>query len=98
MAGLIYATTLGSSAAAANAPFLVRVFTTQAGWTMMIVGCSAGAIFAVLALAIFCISFPLVLKTNAPDLRFKTEDAKSVLAIIARFAGANIHPEMKDSL
>jgi uncharacterized membrane protein len=61
VAGLIYATTLGSSAAAANSPFWVRVFTTQAGWTMMIAGCSAGAMFAVLALAIFCISFPLVL-------------------------------------
>ena len=28
---------------------------------MMIEGCAAGAMFAVLALAIFCISFPLVL-------------------------------------
>jgi uncharacterized membrane protein len=61
VAGLIYATTLGSSAAAANAPFFVRVFTTQAGWAMMIEGCAAGAMFAVLALAIFCVSFPLVL-------------------------------------
>jgi O-antigen/teichoic acid export membrane protein len=43
------------------------------------------------------ISFPLVLKTNAPDLRFKSEDAKSILAIIGRLAGACIHPEMKGS-
>jgi uncharacterized membrane protein len=61
VAWAIYGMTLGSSMAAANAPFWVRVFTTSAGWTMIVAGCAVGATFAVLALAIFCVSFPLVL-------------------------------------
>ncbi len=47
--------------------------------------------------ALIYISFPLVLKTAAPDLRFKSEDAKSMVAIIARLAGAGIHPQMRGS-
>ncbi len=61
VAGVIYATTLGSSPAELQAPFWDRVFTTQAGWTLVLTGCATGALFAVCALAIFCISFPLVL-------------------------------------
>lgn len=60
VAGLIYAATLGQ-AADYQAPFWNRVFTTPAGWTLIFAGCAAGAVFAVCALAIFCISFPLVL-------------------------------------
>jgi uncharacterized membrane protein len=60
-AGIIYGLTLGSSDEAANAPFFERVFHTQAGWTLIAVGCTTGAVFAVLSLAVFFISFPLVL-------------------------------------
>lgn len=60
VAGLIYASTLGQ-AAEYHAPFWDRVFTTQAGWMLILAGCAAGAAFAVCALAVFCISFPLVL-------------------------------------
>jgi uncharacterized membrane protein len=61
VAGVIYATTLGASTAEVSEPFWDRVFTTQAGWTLILAGCAIGAVFAVCALAIFCISFPLVL-------------------------------------
>jgi uncharacterized membrane protein len=61
VAAVIYGATLGSSTAAPQAPFFVRVFTTGAGWTMIVAGCAAGAVFAVLALAISSISFSLVL-------------------------------------
>lgn len=60
-AGIIYGLTLGSSNEAANAPFFDRVLHTQAGWTLIAVGCATGAVFAVLSLAVFFISFPLVL-------------------------------------
>jgi uncharacterized membrane protein len=60
-AGIIYGLTLGSSGEMANAPFFERVFHTQAGWTLIGVGCATGAVFAVLSLAVFFISFPLVL-------------------------------------
>jgi uncharacterized membrane protein len=60
-AGIIYGLTLGSSNEAPNAPFLTRVWQTHAGWELIIAGCATGAVFAVLSLAVFCISFPLVL-------------------------------------
>jgi len=60
-AAVIYLLTLGSSDEAAQAPFFVRVFTTQAGWELMIVGCAVGAVFAVVTLAISVISFPVVI-------------------------------------
>ncbi len=60
-AGIIYGLTLGSSNAEANAPFFHRVMETQAGWTLIAVGCATGAVFAVLSLAVFFISFPLVI-------------------------------------
>lgn len=63
-AGIIYGFTLGTSSEEAGAPFLHRVFTTQAGLELIIAGCASGAVYAVLSLAVFCISFPLVLDRN----------------------------------
>jgi uncharacterized membrane protein len=60
-AGIIYGLTLGSSNEDTNAPFLQRVWETQAGWELIIAGCATGAVFAVLSLSVFFISFPLVL-------------------------------------
>jgi uncharacterized membrane protein len=60
-AGTIYGLTLGSSNENAGASFLYRVFHTQAGWELILIGCGTGAVLAVLALAVFFISFPLVL-------------------------------------
>ena len=60
-AGIIFGLTMGSSNADAGAGFISRVFHTQAGWRLMIAGCGTGAIFAVLSLAVFLISFPAVL-------------------------------------
>jgi uncharacterized membrane protein len=60
-AGIIYGLTLGSSNEDASSPFLQRIWNTQAGWALIIAGCATGAVFAVLSLAVFCISFPLVL-------------------------------------
>jgi uncharacterized membrane protein len=60
-AGLIYHLTLGTSSAKPNAFFLVRVLTTPAGWEMTVIGCGVGVIFAIIAVAIGCVSFPLAL-------------------------------------
>jgi uncharacterized membrane protein len=60
-AGLIYEMTLGRSSAKPNAFFLVRVLTTPAGWEMTVIGCGVGVIFALVAVAIGCVSFPLAL-------------------------------------
>ncbi len=61
VAGVIYYLTLGSSTDEAGAAFFQRVFTTGAGWEMIIIGCLSGAVFAVATLAISVISFPLIL-------------------------------------
>jgi len=61
VAGVVYYATLGSSTDAAGAPFFQRVFTTGAGWEMIIIGCLSGAVFAVATLAVSVISFPLIL-------------------------------------
>ena len=38
-----------------------EVFTTSAGWALIVLGCGVGFLFAVLALSISVVSFPLLL-------------------------------------
>src|SRR3546814_6704839 len=60
----IYGATLGPEPPASAGTFLRDVFTTGAGWTMIIVGIGVGFLFAVVALAIGVVSFPLLLDRN----------------------------------
>ena len=64
VAQIIYVVTLGPLPPASVASFLSDVFTTQAGWTMIVVGIGVGFLFALLALAISVVSFPLLLDRN----------------------------------
>jgi uncharacterized membrane protein len=57
----IYAATLGPAPPSSIGGFLSDVFTTGAGWTMIIAGMAAGFVFALLVLVIGAISFPLLL-------------------------------------
>lgn len=57
----IYATTLGPLPPESFDAFVRDVFTTRAGWTMIIVGCGVGFVFAATVLAISVVSFPLLL-------------------------------------
>ncbi len=57
----IYALTLGPEPPASFGAFVEVVFTTTSGWTMIAVGIGVGFLFAVLALAIGVVSFPLML-------------------------------------
>jgi uncharacterized membrane protein len=58
---VIYLATLGPEPPASLASFVRDVFTTGAGWAMIIVGVGVGFLFAVLVLTISVISFPLLL-------------------------------------
>lgn len=60
-ASAIYNLTLGPAPPASFGGFLSEVFTTGAGWTMIVVGVGVGFLFAVVVLAISVISFPLLL-------------------------------------
>lgn len=58
---LIYIVTLGPEPPTSIEGFALDVFTTAAGWTMIVVGIGVGFLFALLVLAISVISFPLLL-------------------------------------
>ncbi|XDA97152.1 DUF2189 domain-containing protein [Sulfitobacter sp. LCG007] len=60
-AWLLYGVTLGPGAPASAMGFLSDVFTTVPGWTMLVLGIAIGAVFAVAALAMSLVSFPLLI-------------------------------------
>lgn len=61
VAQAIYALTLGPEAPVSLAAFVGDVFTTTAGWTMVLIGMAVGFVFAGAVLAISVVSFPLLL-------------------------------------
>jgi uncharacterized membrane protein len=62
----IYVAAFGYEAAAAGIPdFAARVLTTPQGWWLIVVGCSVGFLFAVVALCVSVVSFPLMLDRHA---------------------------------
>jgi uncharacterized membrane protein len=64
VANVIYNNTLGPAAPVSVSAFLHDVFNTSAGWTLMIAGVGAGFVFAVVAMTIGVVSFPLLLDRN----------------------------------
>jgi uncharacterized membrane protein len=63
-ANVIYQLTLGPAPPISIVAFARDVFTTSAGWTMILVGVGVGFLFALLVLAISVVSFPLLLDRN----------------------------------
>jgi uncharacterized membrane protein len=61
----IYVAAFGYEAAAEIPDFLERVLTTPQGWWLIIVGCGVGFLFALVALCISVVSFPLMLDRHA---------------------------------
>ena len=64
-ADAIYIATFGHTPAASMPDFAARVLTTPAGWSLIIVGCGVGFLFAVVALCVSVVSFPLMLDRHA---------------------------------
>jgi uncharacterized membrane protein len=64
VAQTIYVVTLGPQPPASATGFISDVFTTTAGWTMVVVGVGVGFLFALLVLAVSVVSFPLLLDRN----------------------------------
>lgn len=56
----IHSATLGPASHDSAAAFLTAVFTTGSGWTMILLGCAVGFVFALLALAVSLVSFPML--------------------------------------
>jgi uncharacterized membrane protein len=61
----IYVATFGYEAAAGMPDFARRVLTTPQGWSLIVIGCGIGFLFAVVALCISVVSFPLMLDRHA---------------------------------
>jgi uncharacterized membrane protein len=76
----IYAVTLGPELPATVGAFVYEVFTTGAGWALIVVGVSVGFLFALLVLTISVVSFPLLLDR---DVGLYTAVATSVRAVVA---------------
>jgi uncharacterized membrane protein len=61
VANAIYVANFGYTAPASIGQFVRDVFTTSAGWSLIVVGTGVGFLFAVLVLTISAVSFPLLL-------------------------------------
>lgn len=76
----IYWATLGPAAPDSVGSFVRDVFTTAAGWTMIVVGIGVGFLFAAVALMIGVVSFPLMIDRKVGPV---TAAATSVRAAVA---------------
>jgi uncharacterized membrane protein len=77
-AGWIYQLTLGPEPPVSIGAFVRDVFTTSAGWTMIVAGVSIGFLFAALVLTISVVSFPLLLDR---DVGLSTAVGTSIRAV-----------------
>jgi uncharacterized membrane protein len=76
----IYAMTLGPNPPESVGGFIRDVFTTGAGWTMIIAGMAVGFLFALAVLMIAVVSFPMLLDR---DVGLMTAVATSIRAVVA---------------
>jgi uncharacterized membrane protein len=65
VADAIYISNFGHAPFATIPNFAQRVLTTPEGWSLIIIGCGAGFLFAVVVLCISVVSFPLMLDRHA---------------------------------
>ena len=61
----IYIAAFGYAGATGASDFAERVLTTPQGWWLIVVGCGVGFLFAIVALCITVVSFPLMLDRHA---------------------------------
>jgi uncharacterized membrane protein len=83
----IYAVTLGPEPPASIASFVRDVFTTSAGWAMIVIGVGVGFLFALLVLVISVVSFPLLLDRDVGLGTAVSTSVRSVLTNPAPMAG-----------
>src|SRR4029077_724209 len=61
----IYVAVFGYGGANGATDFVTRVLTTSQGWWLIVVGCGIGFLFALVALCISVVAFPLMLDRHA---------------------------------
>ena len=87
VANAIYVTIFGHAAAASIPDFATRVLTTPEGWSLVIVGCGCGFLFAVVALCVSVVSFPLMLDRHATAIDAIRTSLRAVAANPVAMAG-----------
>jgi uncharacterized membrane protein len=65
VAQAIYVATFGYEGVTGASDFVRRVLTTPQGWWLIVVGCGVGFLFALIALCVSVVSFPLMLDRHA---------------------------------
>ncbi len=75
----IYALTLGPEPPVSLGAFFSDVFTTSAGWAMIVLGCGVGFLFAVVVLTVSVVSFPMLVDR---DVGVKRAVATSMRAVL----------------
>src|SRR5437764_7841953 len=80
VAQAIYVATFGYTPAASMPDFVGQVLTTPAGWTLAIVGNGVGFLFAVVALTLSVVSFPLLLDRDVGAAAAILTSARAVMA------------------
>lgn len=65
----IYRQIYGSAVPTSITEFVWQVLTTPAGWTLIVVGCGVGFLFALVVLAISAVSFPMLLDRHVGTVR-----------------------------
>lgn len=78
-ADAVYTFTLGPDAPVSIGSFLHDVLLTPAGWALIVFGCGLGFLFAVLALSVSVVSFPLLIDDR--DIGLGTAIRTSVRAV-----------------
>lgn len=87
VANAIYITIFGHAPAASIPDFATRVLTTPEGWSLIIVGCGVGLLFAVVALCVSVLSFPLMLDRHATAIDAIRTSLRAVAANPVAMAG-----------
>ncbi|MDB5564697.1 MAG: hypothetical protein JWP84_1263, partial [Tardiphaga sp.] len=74
----IYVSAFGNEPAAEIPNFISKVLTTPQGWELIILGCGVGFLFAVVALCVSVVSFPLMLDRHANVMDAVTTSLRAV--------------------
>ncbi|MEH2468713.1 putative membrane protein [Nitrobacteraceae bacterium AZCC 2161] len=74
----IYVSAFGNKPAAEIPNFVSKVLTTPQGWELIVVGCGVGFLFAVVALCVSVVSFPLMLDRHANVMDAVTTSLRAV--------------------
>ncbi len=76
----IYRLFFGDAVPASIEEFVRQIFTTPAGWGLIIVGCGVGFLFAVVVLTISVVSFPMLIDRDVGAMTAIHTSVRSVIA------------------